>query len=89
MKFQTQLLVKNFNRMFYALLILAGISFMIQRDISNSVIYWGLALVFDPFDIKTPFDKRPLYQRIWLLVHLTVTLILFICEMAGIQSGVR
>ena len=30
---------------------------MIQRDFSQAVTFWGLALVFDPFNINTPFQN--------------------------------
>lgn len=66
--------LRNFNQPAYAIFLLAGIYFLIQQDISQAVIYWGLALVFDPFNIQVAFNKRPLHQRLWLLVHLSITL---------------
>jgi hypothetical protein len=38
----------------------------------------GLALIFDPFDANIPFVQRPLFQKAWLIVHLTVLYILLI-----------
>ncbi|MDE3253073.1 MAG: hypothetical protein KGO92_09735 [Bacteroidota bacterium] len=32
----------------------------------------GIALIFDPFDQKVSWSDRPLYQRIWLIVHLVL-----------------
>jgi len=43
-----------------------------------AVIFWGLALVFDPFDTKNPFPHRLVYQKAWLTVHLSITLALFV-----------
>ena len=33
---------------------------------------FGIALVFDPFDQAIKWSDRPLYQRIWLLVHVAI-----------------
>jgi len=70
----------NLNKPAYIVFVLVGIVFLILKDFSQAVIFWGLALVFDPFDIKLAFDKRPLYQKVWLIVHLAVTLSLFVFE---------
>jgi hypothetical protein len=34
----------------------------------------GIAMIFDPFDSSVKWSNRPLYQRMWLLAHLTITL---------------
>lgn len=67
----------SFNKAAYAVFIIAAIYFMFRRDISQAVIFWSLALVFDPFDITIPFGKRPMYQRIWLVVHTVIAFVLF------------
>lgn len=51
--------VYNFNKPAYVIFLLTSIYFLIQKDFSQAVIFWGLALVFDPFKTTTPFDKRP------------------------------
>ena len=51
---------------------------MIKPDFSQAVTFWGLALVFDPFNINTPFQKRPFYQQAWLYVHAAITIALFV-----------
>lgn len=68
------------NRPAYVVLLLAGICFLIQRNFSEAVIFWGLALVFDPFNTSIPFQKRPVYQQLWLIVHLSITLALFVLD---------
>jgi hypothetical protein len=30
----------------------------------------GIALIFDPFDVNKAFNLRPMWQKIWLFVHL-------------------
>jgi len=75
---QTKPKVHYINKLAYAMLLLAGIYFLIQKDFSQAVVFWGLALVFDPFNTEIPFNKRPAYQQLWLIVHLSITLALFV-----------
>jgi len=70
----------NFNKVGYITFIVAGIIFMFLKDWSNVIIFIGLALVFDPFDTKVPFPKRPLWQRLLLLGHLVIVLSAVIME---------
>jgi len=74
---------RNINKPAYAVLLLAGIIYLIQKDISQALIFLGLALVFDPFNVEIPFTKRPMYQQLWLFVHLSVTLGLLVLEIIG------
>jgi hypothetical protein len=74
----TKPVAKSFNKPAYVVFIIAGIYFLIAKDFSQAVTFWGLALVFDPFNIETPFQKRPFYQQAWLIVHLAITFALFI-----------
>lgn len=69
---------KSLNKPAYIIFVLAGIYFAISRDFSQAATFWGLALVFDPFDLTMPFSKRPFYQQAWLMAHLTVTIALFV-----------
>ena len=77
-KTQTKPVAKNINKPAYIIFLLAGIYFMIKPDFSQAVTFWGLALVFDPFNINTPFQKRPFYQQAWLYVHAAITIALFV-----------
>jgi hypothetical protein len=45
----------------------------IKGDYEWAFTNMGIALVFDPFNPAVKWQQRPLYQRIWLLVHLTIT----------------
>lgn len=66
------------NRYGYILyLILVGYLF-IQGDIEWATINMGIALVFDPFDASVKWNDRPLYQKLWLIVHLAITFAGFI-----------
>jgi hypothetical protein len=79
-KMETKPKAIDINKPAYALFLLAGIYFLIQKNFSEAVIFWGLALVFDPFNTTIPFQKRPVYQQLWLIVHLSVTLALFVLD---------
>lgn len=74
---------KNINKAAYLIFIAAGIGFLIAKDLSQAVVFWGLALVFDPFNISQPFQQRPLYQKCWLIAHLGITLALFVLMLLG------
>lgn len=73
----------KFEKAAYAVFVLAGIYFLIRKDYSNAVVFWGLAPIFEPFDAKIPFGKRPLYQRIWLIAHVLITLTAFVVLIAN------
>ena len=80
---KTKPAAKNFNKPAYVIFLLLGIFFLIKKDFSEAVVYWGLSLVFDPFNINTPYAKRPFYQQAWLIVHLSITIALFVLMLMG------
>jgi hypothetical protein len=58
------------NRILYAGFMIFGlVAFFIYKDPIQAMSQFGIALIFDPFDPKVPFQERKLYQRIWLFVH--------------------
>jgi hypothetical protein len=57
----------------YGLFLLLVLYLLIRGDIENATINLGIALIFDPFDANVKWQDRPLYQRVWLLVHLALT----------------
>jgi len=71
-------LPRNFYRFGYAGFVLAGIAFAIMGKFADSAMFCGLALVFDPFNQHIPFNKRPLWQRAVLILHLAFTLTFFV-----------
>ena len=73
-----------FNKFIYAAFALIGIYYSIfQKDFSNAITYLGIALAFDPFDVDQRWDKRPTWQKVWLIVHLAFVAALF-CLMIGL-----
>lgn len=83
METNAQQKVWNLNRPAYILFLLAGIGFLISKNFSQATIFFGLALVFDPFDTKMSFNKRPFWQQAWLIVHLSISFALFVLMLVG------
>jgi hypothetical protein len=68
----------KYNRWGYGAFVMVSLYFLlVSEDLNSAVINLGIALVFDPFDQSVPLNKRPLYQRVWLIVHLVILLGLF------------
>ena len=82
-KTETKPVARNINKPAYVIFLVAGIYFMIAGKFSEASTFWALALMFDPFNIETPFSKRPFYQRAWLIVHLSVTLATIVLTLLG------
>ena len=60
----------KFNKIMYGCFVLLAIYFLvINKDIESGMSNLGIALIFDPFDQTISFTKRPVFQRVWLLVH--------------------
>ena len=67
-----------FYKWAYGFFVVAGLCWIIfSDDFMTGVSQLGIALIFDPFDQKIRWNNRPLYQRIWLIVHVFLVLGLF------------
>jgi hypothetical protein len=62
----------------YAVFILLSIYFLVKHQYLEAASNLGLALIFDPFNQQQKWNDRPLYQRIWLLVHVVIVFGLFL-----------
>lgn len=63
----------KFNPILYTALVLVSLlHFFVSVDLMSGVITLNLALAFDPFDQHQPWNERPLWQRIWLVFHLSL-----------------
>lgn len=63
---ETKPKVHNINKPAYFIFLLAGIYFLIQKDLLQAAVFWGSALIFDSFDTEIRFNKRPVYQQLRL-----------------------
>ncbi len=71
-------LSNNFNKYMYGFFTITSICLLfISKDWMMAVGNLGIALIFDPFDQKVTWNHRPLFQKIWLFVHVAVVLLLF------------
>jgi hypothetical protein len=62
-----------FNKMAYGAFIVLALYYLIfKKNYTDFMTQFGIALVFDPFDQAIKWGDRPLYQRIWLLVHVAI-----------------
>ena len=74
---KTRVIHRNVYRFGYIGFILTTAVFACMGKFADAAMFGGLALVFDPFDQNVPLPQRPLYQRIILISHLTLTLLFF------------
>ena len=66
-------------RVMYGLFVLLSAYYLFyKQDYGDAAVNLGLALIFDPFDPEVPWDKRPRYQRAWLIIHLLVMVLLLV-----------
>jgi hypothetical protein len=64
----------EYSGFLYGTFVLLSVYFFATKQIDSAMSNLGIALIFDPFDQKVLWKNRPLYQRVWLIVHLTIVL---------------
>lgn len=62
-----------FNRYAYVAYMVLVIFFFIKGDYDWAFTNMGIALIFDPFNPSVKWQQRPMYQKVWLVVHLAIT----------------
>lgn len=68
----------KYNRFLYSAFVVLSVYFLITQQWDSAMSNLAIALIFDPFDQKVMWQNRPLYQRVWLIVHLTIVLCLLV-----------
>ena len=66
------------NRLAYLLYLVLVAYLFFKGDIEWAIANLGIAMVFDPFAAKVKWQNRPPYQKVWLLVHVTLTFVGFL-----------
>jgi hypothetical protein len=61
------------SRFTYILYMILVAYLFFKGDLEWAITNMGIAMLFDPFDTKVKWQDRPLYQRAWLIAHLTLT----------------
>lgn len=77
----------NFNKFLYLGFIILGSIYLFQKDISQTLIYFGIALVFDPFNIEQKWNDRPTWQKIVLITHLSIVFGMVFIELFNLIQG--
>jgi len=73
----------NYSRWGYGAFVVLSLYFLfISKDLGSAVSNFGIALVFDPFDQTVSWNKRPLYQRVWMIAHLVILISLFVWQVS-------
>jgi hypothetical protein len=68
----------KFYRILYGGFVLFGLYYAIfSQNFGEAGMMLGIALAFDPFNQKQPFDERPNWQKAWLIVHLILVFAFF------------
>lgn len=78
----------NITRFLYAGFSLFGIYKLVTCNYGEAAMHLGIALAFDPFNQSVTWKERPLWQRIWLVVHLGACAAAFGFEL-GTNDGIR
>lgn len=64
---------QGFYRIAYVLFILLAIyQVIVRKNFIDAATNLGIALIFDPFNIKVSWSDRPQWQRAWLIIHLAI-----------------
>ena len=69
------------NKFLYLGFILLGCVELFQKSIGQTLIYLGIALAFDPFNQDQPWNERPGWQKMVLIVHLAIVFGLLFIEL--------
>ncbi len=62
----------------YGAFVALSIYFLATGQLMSAASNLGIALIFDPFNQEQTWNKRPLYQKAWLIVHVAIVFGLFI-----------
>jgi hypothetical protein len=67
------------NRWGYVAFVVVSLYFLfVSNDIFTAASNLGIALIFDPFNPAVKWTERKTWQKGWLLVHVLLTLGLFL-----------
>lgn len=68
----------TFARILYSGFVLFTVYYVVvSHDLMTAASNLGIALIFDPFDQAVTWNNRPVWQRVWLIVHVVCVFSLF------------
>ena len=63
----------SFNKYLYIGFVLLGLyELWVKKSALEAATQLGIALIFDPFDQNQPWKERPQWQKVILIIHLTL-----------------
>jgi uncharacterized membrane protein len=62
----------KYSRTLYGAFVAVSVYFLLDAQWQNAMSNMGIALIFDPFNQQVTWKDRPAYQKIWLIVHVTM-----------------
>jgi hypothetical protein len=77
----------NFNKFLYIEFVILGGVYLFQKDIGQTLIFFGIALAFDPFNVEQKWNDRPNWQKIILITHLSIVFGLVFIELFKLTQG--
>ena len=77
----------NFNKFLYIGFLILGGVYLFQKDIGQTLIFLGIALAFDPFNVEQKWNDRPNWQKIVLITHLSIVFGLVFIELFKLTQG--
>lgn len=70
----------------YWLCLLMGLWQLYSQGLSEAMSTIGIALIFDPFNASRAWGEKKLWQRVWLIAHLSLTFVLLGFLLSGKAS---
>jgi MFS family permease len=71
-------ITNHYNKWLYGTFLLLGLYQLFFVAYADGMGSLAIALAFDPFNSKQAWSERPIWQRIWLLIHLAIVLTMFV-----------
>lgn len=67
-----------FNRILYSMFVVFAVYQIFGKHaFMDAAASLGISLAFDPFKTEQPWKERPLWQKVWLFVHLALVALFF------------
>lgn len=67
-----------FNKVLYIGFLLLGIyQALVSKDYMQAAASMGIGLAFDPFNPEQKWNKRPMWQKVVLILHLAMVAAMF------------
>ena len=76
--------LRKHNGLIYIIFLLLGIINLINRDLTTAIIFIALAMGSVPFNVNNFSNGMPIYQKVLMIVHVLVVIVLIFLLVSGI-----